>query len=303
MSFRRFQHRPPHRQQGYMILLACFLVALVVISMAAVMPDIVAQIRRDKEVEMIHRGVQYTRAIQKYNTKTNGYPTSIDQLLVTNHIRFLRQRYKDPMTGKDFRLLRQTDPQVVAALASVGGLAGMGAAGNAAALLGGLQNNSSIPGAQNISDMANPSPSPSPEQAGQPSASGSPSPSDSSSSGTSGGSAFGGQTFGGGPFVGVASSSKKKGFHIFNKKDHYNDWLFIYMTTLYSNYPAGYLIKTPFNGVLNLVQSTIPGATPIGGQPATTPAPTPNSGYNNNFGSGNQNSFGGGQNMPPVPSQ
>src|SRR5206468_9876225 len=33
-------------------------------------------------------------------------PGSIDQLVQTNGLRFLRRAYKDPITGKDFRLIR-----------------------------------------------------------------------------------------------------------------------------------------------------------------------------------------------------
>src|SRR5207248_11644257 len=37
-----------------------------------------------------------------------------------------------------------------------------------------------------------------------------------------------GQSFGGLPIVGVASTSKDKSIRTFNKKDHYNQWQFIY---------------------------------------------------------------------------
>ena len=37
-----------------------------------------------------------------------------------------------------------------------------------------------------------------------------------------------GQSFGGLPIVGVASTSKNKSIREFNKKDHYNQWQFIY---------------------------------------------------------------------------
>jgi type II secretory pathway pseudopilin PulG len=44
----------------------------------------------------------------------------------------------------------------------------------------------------------------------------------------SGGPGLGGQVFGGGPILGVASKSKDKSIRIFNKKEHYNEWLFYY---------------------------------------------------------------------------
>ena len=49
----------------------------------------------------MHRGDQYVRAIRLYYRKTHTYPGSIEQLEKTNNIRFLRQQYMDPMTGKD----------------------------------------------------------------------------------------------------------------------------------------------------------------------------------------------------------
>jgi type II secretory pathway pseudopilin PulG len=272
--------RPLRRQQGFMILLAVFLVALVALTLAATVPAIIAQIRRDKEVEMIHRGVQYARAIKKYSRKTSGgYPTTIEQLLETNHIKFLRQRYKDPITGKDFRLVHQGDPQLTAVMT---GLPIQG--GNPFA-----PQSPNAPG----QPSASPSPTPAPADA-QPS----PSPSSTPTEGSSG-STPGGQTFGGGPIVGVASISKKKAFHIFNKKDHYNDWLFMYSSQLMPDI-LGVLIKTPFNGIMTITPG-IAGGTTLNGQPASGQSSTSGAGSGGSSfgpsgfgGSGNTNSFGGG---------
>jgi type II secretory pathway pseudopilin PulG len=51
----------------------------------------------------------------------------------------------------------------------------------------------------------------------------------SSSSNSISSSNLGAQTFGGGPILGVASMSKGKSIHVFYTKNHYNDWLFIYL--------------------------------------------------------------------------
>ncbi len=88
-------------EQGFMLLgviVACFLL-LLALSVAA--PMVAHQLRRDKEVEAVHRGNQYVRAIQVYYRKFGHYPSSIDQLEKTNNIRFLRQKYLNPLTGKD----------------------------------------------------------------------------------------------------------------------------------------------------------------------------------------------------------
>ena len=55
---------------------------------------------RDKEAELLWRGQQYDRAIQLYRRKNAAPGTpSIDALVQG---KFLRKRYKDPITGTDF---------------------------------------------------------------------------------------------------------------------------------------------------------------------------------------------------------
>ena len=78
-----------------------FLVVMVLITLAVAAPKMAADIERDREVEMVHRGKQYVRAIKLYYKKFGAYPPNMDALVKTNEIRFLRKRYKDPMTGKD----------------------------------------------------------------------------------------------------------------------------------------------------------------------------------------------------------
>jgi hypothetical protein len=64
---------------------------------------------RDKEQELLFRGDQYRKAIELYYTGRPGllqYPQSIDDLLQDNRTsttkRYLRKKYKDPMTNEDF---------------------------------------------------------------------------------------------------------------------------------------------------------------------------------------------------------
>jgi type II secretory pathway pseudopilin PulG len=73
---------------------------IVLISLAIAAPKIAMSIQRDKELETIHRGEQYKRALKLYYQKFGSYPTSIDQLVETNQLRFLRKKYTDPLTGK-----------------------------------------------------------------------------------------------------------------------------------------------------------------------------------------------------------
>jgi type II secretory pathway pseudopilin PulG len=97
-------------EQGYVLLTMLLTVSLMTIAAMAVLPDMIFQLKRDQEQEMIHRGVQYTRAIRIYYRKLGRYPTSLSDLDNTNELRFLRKHYKDPLTGKDFKLLHFGDP-------------------------------------------------------------------------------------------------------------------------------------------------------------------------------------------------
>jgi type II secretory pathway pseudopilin PulG len=87
-------------------------VTLMVIAAGVAAPTMAFRVRRDREEEMIHRGTQYSRAIQRFVKKTGRYPSRLEDLENTNNIRFLRRRYKDPITGKDFKLLHVGEVQL-----------------------------------------------------------------------------------------------------------------------------------------------------------------------------------------------
>ncbi len=100
-------------EDGYLLLAVLVLVALLLLSLAIAAPKVAVDLRRDKETEAMHRGMQYARAIRLYYKKFGSYPTSIDQLEHTNDIRFLRKRYTDPITGKnDWRLIHMGEARV-----------------------------------------------------------------------------------------------------------------------------------------------------------------------------------------------
>ena len=62
---------------------------------------------------MIHRGVQYSRAIRAYYKKFGRYPTKLEDLDNTNNLRYLRKHYKDPLNkNQDFKLLHYGEPGV-----------------------------------------------------------------------------------------------------------------------------------------------------------------------------------------------
>jgi type II secretory pathway pseudopilin PulG len=85
--------------------LICLLAALAVIATIGV-PLRVMQSKREMEKQLIFRGEEYIRAIRKYQRKYQSYPATIDDLIAREGYRFLRKQYKDPITGKDFRLIK-----------------------------------------------------------------------------------------------------------------------------------------------------------------------------------------------------
>jgi hypothetical protein len=82
----------------------CILTAAAIVT-AMMVPLRVMQSRREIEKELIFRGEEYVRAIQKYQRKYGVYPSTIDDLVSRDGLRFVRQKYKDPITGEDFRLI------------------------------------------------------------------------------------------------------------------------------------------------------------------------------------------------------
>jgi type II secretory pathway pseudopilin PulG len=273
-------------QRGYILLMLMLFIALLAIAAGALAPSIAFRVKRDREEEMVHRGVQYSRALRRFVKKTGRYPTRLEELENTNNIRFLRKRYKDPITGKDFKLLHVGEVQlsnspgvaIGVAASAMGGAAAAGGAG-AAALLGAASGMM----AQAAQAPVMP-PTPAPEAAGDSGKEGGPggnqSKADSSQpGGTSGSSPLTSTVFGGGPIVGVASTSKTKTIREFNHKNHYNDWQFIYDPTM----DRGGLITTPAQPALQVSAPAVqqnssgPGnssgsSSPLGGQSTPSPA-------------------------------
>lgn len=242
------------------------MIALMMIFTAAILPDITFEIKRDREEEMIHRGVQYSRAVRAYYKKFGRYPIKIEDLENTNQQRFLRKRYKDPLTNKDFRLLHYGEAKL--------SLSGMGAGMIAGAAPVGMNtpggfsqpgslsqpstfgansafaSNSAL-GANATSTFGQSTQATNQTAAGDASGAGSDTnqPGTPASAMTTSPGGFGSTsgnssttTFGGAPIVGVASLSKDRTIRIFDKKKKYNEWQFVYDPTL----DRGLLITTPY---------------------------------------------------------
>ena len=93
--------------RGYIMVALLVAMAVAAVWMGAALPAWRQQTMREKEIELIFRGEQYARAIALYQIKNNSYPLELDQLVTQ---RFLRKRWLDPVTGKDFQTVGLTAP-------------------------------------------------------------------------------------------------------------------------------------------------------------------------------------------------
>ena len=279
-------------EAGYVLLVMLLFLSLMVIAAAAVAPAIGVAIQRDREEELIHRGVQYTRAIRKFTRKFGHYPASLDELQNSNGQRFLRRKYKDPITGKDFKLLHFADVQLsngpgVAAfmLASQppgtqapnpddtpSGASNMGPSASPQA---GAGTDGSDPGSAGLASSSASNPL---GQSGQ----GGPAPAQFGNVRSAGGAQNGSSQFGfgtpasqfvGGAILGVASTSKHKGFHEFDHKSQYNDWKFYFDPGFDRGFPiTGPTVRPVLSSTGPVVdQTAAAGVTPPPGPEAPDP--------------------------------
>src|SRR6516165_1814600 len=97
----RIPRAPRSRRQsegGYILITLMLFVALLIIGSMVAMQTLAFDVQRDREEELVHRGVQYARAVRKYYKKFGTYPATLDSLDNTQNLRFLRKHYKDPVT-------------------------------------------------------------------------------------------------------------------------------------------------------------------------------------------------------------
>jgi type II secretory pathway pseudopilin PulG len=96
-----FAHGRSNR--GYAMAALLVGMSVMAVLMSALLPVWTHMATREKEEELIFRGKQYARAIGLFQRKyANTAPPSIDVLVEQ---RFLRKKYKDPITNDDFQPL------------------------------------------------------------------------------------------------------------------------------------------------------------------------------------------------------
>jgi type II secretory pathway pseudopilin PulG len=88
-------------QRGYAMAALLVSVAVMAVLMSVAMPVWRHQAQREKEEELVFRGEQWVRALQLYQRK-NGPGVGPPSLDVLVQGRYVRKKWKDPITGEDF---------------------------------------------------------------------------------------------------------------------------------------------------------------------------------------------------------
>jgi hypothetical protein len=246
----------PEGEEGYLLLglvVFCFLLAL---TLGVAAPRVAKQLERDRELESEHRALQYVRGIQLFYNKNHRYPTSVDEMLgksqgglsiggASTNVHFLRQQYKDPITGDDYKLIHfgeaKTEvkgffgePLQGMPVGNLGSAAGMtsnfagnpGASASSPTASGGLGSSTSSGSIFGSSSNS----SSSTAATGSPGATstGTQSGSQTDASSTLGGNSA--STFQGskGAIIGVGSNGKGHGLVEWNGSENIEDWEFLY---------------------------------------------------------------------------
>ena len=183
---------------GYAMAALLVGMSVMAVIMGALLPVWTQMATREKEAELVFRGNQYVRAIGLFQRKfANTNPPTID-LLVEQ--RFLRKKFKDPITNDDFQ-------PIYANQAMQGVSAPTGA---------------QRPGQQATTSLGTPA-----QQTPQ------------SGFGSTGATGAGG-------IIGVTSKSKESSIKIYNGRNKYNEWAFVYIQT--AQRPGGPGAVTPGQG-------------------------------------------------------
>jgi type II secretory pathway pseudopilin PulG len=194
-------------QDGYAMAALLVAMSVMAVMMTVALPVWNTQAQREKEAELVFRGEQYARAVMLYQRKfANALPPSLDILL---NDKYLRKKYKDPVTGADFQLLSGASVQANAGVPG-GQVPGSAARGGTTGRGAGTTGSSGV-GTNSFS------------QAGTPAG----------GSGSTGGFGLGrgvGAGAGGsvpGGIMGVTSTSSAKSLRLYNGRGVYNEWTFV----------------------------------------------------------------------------
>jgi type II secretory pathway pseudopilin PulG len=268
--------------RGYAM--AALLVSLAVMGILAsvALPVWKQQAKREREAELIFRAGQYAHAIELFKRKTaNQYPPDLDILVKQ---KFLRKKYKDPMTKNgEWRIVTPAELSGTPGANIPGGMPGVGT------VPGGPGQGSSAFGRSSFGSGSSSGfgqSGPGFGQTGQPGSMPSSSPGSGFSQSASSyanqepGSNLPGQAsrLGGvnaGPVAAVASRSSEKSVRIFKGQDRYDKWIVTIEDVMKRQ-------------MVNPQQPQQPGQAPGGRTPTPSSQPSFGSGTTNRPGTGRQ---------------
>ncbi|HSS52278.1 MAG TPA: hypothetical protein VLX28_25325 [Thermoanaerobaculia bacterium] len=188
-------------EAGYNLVVLLIAITVMTAMLAATLPMVSQEIRRNKEEELVFRGLQYAEGIRLFQRRFQRLPTKLSELVEVKP-RCIRQLWKDPMSpdGKWGIIFQNNNQQQI-----------------------------DIP--PSVSGQPTPTPTPSPGK-GKPRK---PPPDDGSGQQTSDSSDPGsngldvpknGDVVAVGPIIGVFSKSHQKSILIFNGRERYDEWRF-----------------------------------------------------------------------------
>ncbi len=164
--------------------------SVMAVLMGAALPVWSKQAQREREEEYLFRAREYARGVMKWQHKYGAsFPPSLDVLVEQ---RFVRRKYKDPLSGQDFNPVYQT--------ATPAGQLGAGSAGGTSQP-GQIAQGTPTTGSGGTATL-----------------------------GQTGGTSSSGQqpAMPGAPVIGVVSKSKREGMKVYNGRTRYDQWAVTY---------------------------------------------------------------------------
>ena len=106
--------RGNRREGGFTLAVVVVFTSVLLVALAGAVLNWQTAVKREREEELIFRGKQYQRALVLWYahwSRTLGtpqvvYPSTVDALLNTNNKRFLRKKWKDPITNEEWRFIK-----------------------------------------------------------------------------------------------------------------------------------------------------------------------------------------------------
>ena len=202
------------KEAGYTLAVVMVFTSVLLVTLSGAVINWQKAMQREREEELIYRGKQFMRAVELWQRKFPAtYPTTIDALLSTNNTRFLRKKWKDPITNSDeWRLLKMNPDGSISGLTVIPGSGPLGpsnyggSSSSSTASSGGRTTGGALGGTTSTTGTGRAQQGTPVSRAGQ--------------------SAFN-PVLGG--IVGVASKSEKESLKSYNGRSKYNEWEFVFI--------------------------------------------------------------------------